>query len=54
MNALQKEIKILTCELCGAHRFVHVDHIGKENLCDFCEVIEENEIERHIKSIRGK
>jgi hypothetical protein len=53
MNALQKEIKILTCERCGVHRFVHTDHTGREDICDFCEVIEENAIRNIKKFGRG-
>jgi len=45
MTVLQKEIKIITCERCGCHRFVHTDHHGREDLCDFCEVLVENAIE---------
>jgi hypothetical protein len=53
MNALQKEIKILTCERCGVHRFVRTDHTGREDICDFCEVIEENAIRNIKKFGRG-
>lgn len=51
MNVLQKEIKIITCVRCGVHRYVHTDYNGREDICDFCEVIEENAI-NNIKKFR--
>jgi hypothetical protein len=53
MSPLQTKIKILGCSICGGHNhFVHIDHIGREDICDLCASREDSVIEAHIHDMQ--
>jgi hypothetical protein len=53
MSPLQKQIRILGCSICGGHNhFVHIDHIGREDICDLCVAAEDSAIENHIHEMK--